>query len=162
MSPSPEEWKEEAYKAYVERWTAERAKESERRRQAGKIAIWLERSPDDAETFTKDHQAELRGVLDPILRDKGLEVEAPFLTLDSVDAVGGYTGELIIALASIPAIAQVLVAWLQRKPGREVSVEFHPSGKVKTVKAKTEEQVLSIVNTLNQEVRARASKAKKK
>jgi hypothetical protein len=162
VSPSPEEWKEEAYKAYVERWTALRAEESERRRLAGKITIWLDRSPDDAETFTKDHQAALREVLDPILRDKGLEVEAPFLTLDSADAVGGYTGELIIALASIPAIAQILVAWLQRKPGCKVRVEFHPSGKVKTVEAKTEEQVLSIVNALDQEARARASKAKKK
>jgi len=39
-------------------------------------------------------------VLRPLLHDKGLEVKAPFLTLDSVDAVGGYTGQLIIALAS--------------------------------------------------------------
>jgi hypothetical protein len=69
---------------------------------------------------------------------------------------------LIIALASIPAIAQVLIGWLQRKPGRNVRVEFHPSGKVKTVEAKTEEQVLSIVNALDQEARAGASKAKKK
>jgi hypothetical protein len=158
VSPSPGESREEAYK----RWAAERAEESERRRQAGKIAIWLERSPDDAETFTKDHQAELREVLDPILRDKELEIEAPALAVDSVDVVGGYTGELIIAVASIPAIAQVLVAWVQRKPGRTVRVEFHPSGKVKTVEAKTEEQVLSIVNALDQEARARASKAKKK
>jgi hypothetical protein len=97
-----------------------------------------------------------------ILRDKELEIEAPALAVDSVDVVGGYTGELIIAVASIPAIAQVLVAWVQRKPGRTVRVEFHPSGKVKTVEAKTEEQVLSIVNALDQEARARASKAKKK
>ena len=82
--------------------------------------------------------------------------------VDSTEAVSGYTGELIIALALIPAIAQVLVAWLQRNPGRTVRVEFHPSGEVKTVKAKTEEQVLSIVNALDQEARARASKAKKK
>lgn len=101
-------------------------------------------------------------MLDPILRDKELEIEAPALAVDSVDVVGGYTGELIIAVASIPAIAQVLVAWVQRKPGRTVRVEFHPSGKVKTVEAKTEEQVLSIVNALDQEARARASKAKKK
>jgi hypothetical protein len=101
-------------------------------------------------------------VLDPVLRDKGVEVEAPFLAVDSADAVSGYTGELIIALVSIRAIAQVLVAWLQRKPGRKVRGEFHPSGKVKTVEAKTEEQVLSIVTVLNQEARARASKVKKK
>ena len=125
MSPSHGELREEAYK----RWAAERAAESERRRQAGKIAIWLERSPDDAETFTKDHQSELREVLDPILRDKGLEVEAPALAVDSVDVVGGYTGELIIALASIQATARVLIAWLQRKPGRTVRVEFIQAGR---------------------------------
>jgi len=74
--------------------------------------------------------------------------------------VGGYTGELIIALASIasPLVTHVLVAWLQRKPGRKVRVEFHPSGKLKTVEAQTEEQVLSIAKALAQEARRRVTK----
>jgi hypothetical protein len=45
----------EAYEAYVAKWKAHEAEESERRRQAGQVAIWLGRGPDDAETFTKDH-----------------------------------------------------------------------------------------------------------
>jgi hypothetical protein len=162
VSPSPEEWKKEAYEAYVARRKAHEAEQSEIRRQAGQVAIWLDRSPDDAETFTKDHQAELREVLNPILRDKRLEVDAPFLALDAADAVSGYTGQLIIALASIPAITKVLVAWIQRKPGRKIRVEFHPSGKVKTVEAQTEEQVLSLAKALDQEARAEVPKAKTK
>jgi hypothetical protein len=119
----------------------------------------LERSPDDAKTFTRDHQAELHEVLGPLLRDKELKVEAPFMALDSAGAVSGYTGQLIIALASIPAITKVLVAWIQRKPGRKVRVEFHPSGKVKTIEAQTAEQVLSLAKALDQEARARETKS---
>jgi hypothetical protein len=149
--------KDEMDKAFA-RWAAEAAEESERRRQTGKIAIWLDRSPNDPETFTKDHQAELHEVLGPLLRDKELEVDAPFLALDSADAVSGYTGEVIIAITSIPAIAQVLVAWVKRKPGRRVRVEFHPSGKVKSVEAQTEEEVLSIVKAVDQEARLKNAK----
>ena len=162
MSSTPEEWKKEAYEAYVARWKAREAEESEARRQAGQVAIWLDRSPDDAETFTKDHQAELYEVLGPLLRDKGLEVKAPFMALDSVDAVSGYTGQLIISLAQIasPVLTAALVAWLKGRPSRKVRVEFHPSGKVKTVEAQTEEQVLSLAKALDQEARARVPKAK--
>jgi hypothetical protein len=159
---SIEEWKDEAYKAYVARWKAHEAEESERRRQGGEVAIWLGRSPDDAQTFTRDHQAELHELLGPLLRDKELKVDAPFMALDSADAVSGYTGEVIIALAYIarPLITHALVAWIRRKPGRKIRVEFHPGGKVKTVEAQTEEQVLSIAKALEQEARARESKAK--
>jgi hypothetical protein len=164
MSPTAEEWKKEAYEAYVARWKAREAEESEHRRQAGQVAVWLGRGPDDAKTFTKDHQAELYEVLGPVLRDKGLEVDAPVMTLDSADAVGGFTGEMIIALAYIarPLITHALVAWIKRKPGRKIRVEFHPGGKVKTVEAQTEEQVLSLVKALDQEARATAPKAKTK
>jgi len=70
--------KDEKDKAFA-RWAAEAAAESERRRQEGKIAIWLERGPNDAEPFTKEHQVELGEVLSPLVRDKGVEVEAPAL-----------------------------------------------------------------------------------
>jgi hypothetical protein len=160
MNPNPEDWKDEIYKAYVAKWRAYEAEESERRRREGKIAIWLERSPDDAETFTKEHQAELRGVVGAI-REKGVELEAPFMAVDAVDAVSGYTGELIIAITSIPAIAQVLVAWVKRKSGSKLRVEFHPDGKLKSVEAQTEKQVLSIAEALEREGRAKGTKAKK-
>jgi hypothetical protein len=79
--------------------------------------------------------------------------------LDSADAVSGYTGQLIISLASIGAstLTAVLVAWLKGRPGYKVRVEFHPSGKLKSVEAQTEEQVVSIANALDQEVRAKAT-----
>jgi hypothetical protein len=162
MKTPDEPWKNELYKAHFDRWAAEEAAESERRRQGGKIAIWLDRAPTDTEHFTKDLQIELYDLLSPVVRDKGLEAEAPFLAVDSVDAFSGYTGQLIIPLAAIlsPVVTHVLVAWLQRKPGRKIRVEFHPSGKVKTVEARTEEQVLSILRALDQEARAKASKAK--
>ena len=162
MSPSADEMREEAYKAYVARRQAFEAAESERRRQAGQVAIWLDRSPDDAETFTRQLQAELYEVLGPLLRDKELEIEAPFMTLDSADAVSGYIGQLIIPLAQIasPVLTAALVAWLKGRPSRKVRVEFHPSGKVKTVEAQTEEQVLSLAKALDQEARARDPKAK--
>jgi hypothetical protein len=157
VSPSAEDYKSESYKAYVERRRLYEAEQSERRRQAGQVAIWLDRSPDDAPTFTRDHQAELREVLGPLLRDKELEVHASFMAVDAADAVSGYTGELIVALASIasPLVTHVLVAWLQRKPGRKLRIEFHPSGKLKSVEAQTDKQVLSIVEALKQEACAR-------
>ena len=115
--------------------------------------------PDDAETFTEEHQVELRAVVDA-LREQRVALEAPFLAVDAADAVSGYTGQLIISLvqASSPFLTAALVAWLKR-PGRKVRVEFHPSGKVKTIEAQTDEQVLAIAAALNQEARARVPKA---
>jgi muconolactone delta-isomerase len=164
VSPSAYERRKEIYKAQVERWQAREGEESEHRRQVGQVAIWLLRSPDDAETFTSDHQEELREVLAPLLRDKELDIDAPVMALEPNGSVYGYYGQLIIALASIasPIVTHVLVAWLQRKPGRKVRVEFHPGGEVETVEAQTEEQVLSLVKALDQEARPKASKAKKK
>ena len=123
----------------------------------------MDRSPDDAETFTKDHQAELYELLGPLLRDKEFKVEALFMALDSADAVSGYTGQLIISLAQIasPVLTAALVAWLKGRPSRKVRIEFHPNGKVKTVEAQTEEQVLTIAKALDQEARAKTSKAKR-
>ena len=89
MNSKPDDWKDELYQAYVARWQAREAEESESRRQAGKIAIWLERAPDDAETFASEHQTELRTVVG-VLHHQGIGIEAPFMTLDAADAVGGY------------------------------------------------------------------------
>jgi hypothetical protein len=156
MSPNPEDWKEEAYN--VAKWRALEAEESERRKQEGKISIWLRRGPIDAETFTHEHQVELRTVVDALPRE-GLELEAPFLAVDAADAISGYTGQLIISLVqdASPFLTAALVAWLKR-PGRRVRVEFHPNGRLKTIEAQTDEQVLSITKALDEEARARAPK----
>jgi hypothetical protein len=80
--------------------------------------------------------------------------------VDAADAVGGYTGQLVISLAQIasPFLTAALVAWVKR-PSRKVRVEFHPNGKLKTIEAQTDEQVLSIAKALDQEARARVPKA---
>ena len=163
MSPKFDDWKDEAYKAYVARWAAQEAEEAERRRQEGKIAIWLERAPDDAETFTKEHQGELHGVVDA-LREKGVELEAPFMAMDAADAVSGYTGQLIIALASIaiPALTTALVVWLKGRAGRKVRVQFYPDGKLKNVEAQTPDQVVELVKAVRPEPDAQAPKKKMK
>jgi hypothetical protein len=152
--------KDELYQASVAMWKAREAEESEQRRREGKIAIWLARSPSDAETFTKEHQVELHGVV-AALREHGVELEAPFLAVDAVDAVSGHTGQLIVSLAQIasPVVTAALVAWLKGRPGRKVRVEFHPSGKLKTIEAQTDEQVLSIAAALDQEARAKIPKS---
>ena len=164
MSPTADEMREETYKAYVARRRAFEAQESERRRQAGQVAIWLDRSPDDAETFTKDHQAELYELLGPLLRDKEFKVEALFMALDSADAVSGYTGQLIISLAQIasPVLTAALVAWLKGRPGRKVRVQFHPDGKLKNVEAQTPEQVVELMNAVRTEPDSQAPKKKMK
>jgi hypothetical protein len=157
VSPTPEELKKEPYEAYV----ARQKEQSEIRRQAGQVAISLDPSPDD-KTFTKEYQAELREVLGPLLRDKGL-IKPRVVALDSADAVGGYTGEFVIALASVSQIVtHALIAWIQRKPGKGVTVEYYPDGTTKKVQAQTAEQMLSLAKVLDQEARAKVPKAKTK
>jgi hypothetical protein len=164
MSPRSDDWKDDAYKAYVAKWQAREAEEADRRRQEGKIAIWLERAGDDAPTFSHDLQAELRTVLDAARHDKEIELEAPFMTVDAVDAVSGYTGQLIVSLAQIaaPVLGMTLVAWLKGRPGRKVRVQFYPDGKLKNVEAQTPEQVVDLVKAVGHEAKSEASKKKAK
>jgi hypothetical protein len=135
---------EERKKAYA-RWAADGAEESERRRQEGKVAIWLDRGPGDAETFTKELQAELYAIVDPI-RLGGVDLEAPFLAADDISAVSGYVGQLIVPLAQIasPLVAVALVAWIKGRAGRKARMEFHPDGRLKMIEAQTPEEVISM------------------
>jgi hypothetical protein len=158
MNTNSEDLREKAYKI----WRTREAEESERRRQEGKVAIWLERGPNDAETFTKEHQAELHDIIGALHKD-GIELEAPFMAVDAADAIGGYTGQLVISLAqsASPFLLAALVAWLKGRPPRKVRIEFHANGKVKTIEAQTDDQVLSLVKTLDKEARAKVQKTRK-
>lgn len=153
---------DEIKKAAFARWEAEAAAESERRRQEGKIAIWLERAEDDAPTFTREGQNELHSIVH-MLRDER-ELEAPFLAVDAADAISGYTGQLIItaALIAAPVLKDALVAWIKGRATRKVRVEFHPNGKLKRVEAQTEEQVLEVIEAIRHEAEPSVSKKKTK
>lgn len=161
MSEGSDNWKNELYEAYVARQQAFEAEESEQRRQQGKVAIWLEPGPTDGHTFTREHQDVLGAVVGD-LRKHAEDLDAPFMALDSIDTVGGYTGQVIIPIiqAASPVLTAVVVAWIKGKPGRKVRVQFHPSGKLKTIEAETEEQVRSLAEALDQEARVRVPKSK--
>ena len=46
------------------------------------------------------------------------------MTLDSIDAVGGYTGEIAVLAQTLgPVLTGVLGAWLQSKAGRKVRLK---------------------------------------
>ncbi|PRE09674.1 hypothetical protein C6P78_27665 [Burkholderia multivorans] len=47
------------------------------------------------------------------------------MTLDAVDAVGGYTGEIAVLIQAVsPVLTGILGAWLQSKAGRKVRLKI--------------------------------------
>ena len=79
----------------------------------------------------------LRSVMAAFKKNK-IEIDAPFMTLDSVDAVGGYTGQIaVLASAFGPVLAGILGAWLQSKAGRKVRLK---DGDIE-IEARTVEEV---------------------
>ena len=112
------DWKKEAMEAIEARWAEEEARW--RRENVGKIRFYLVNASDDAPTFTADGQVVLRSVM-AALKENKIEADAPFMTLDSADAVGGYTGEIaVLVQAFSPVLTGILGAWLQSKAGRKV------------------------------------------
>ncbi len=115
------DWKDEAFRAFARRWADEEA--DWQRNNPGKLKIYLKNASDEPEAFSVQGQASLRDVIASLKKNK-IETDAPFMTLDSADAVGGYTGEIaILATAFGPVLTGILVAWLQMKAGRKVRLK---------------------------------------
>ena len=149
MNTGNSDWKDEAYKAYLTKWEAHEAQEAARRRQDGQIAIWLKPAEEDAPVFSHEQQAELRAFV-KVLREQEIEPRAPMMALDSAEAVGGYTGQFIIALAQVaaPVLTAALVTWINGKLGRKIIIEFYPGGSVKKVEAQSSEQAMAMLATV--------------
>ena len=112
---------EEAFRAFAARRAEEEAEW--RRNNPGKVKIYLGNASDEPPTISTEGQANLRSVI-AALEEGKIEADAPFMTLDSVDAVGGYTGEIaILASAFGPVLTGILGAWLQSKAGRKVRLK---------------------------------------
>lgn len=112
------DWKKEAMEAIEARWAEDEARW--RRENVGKIRFYLVNASDDAPTFSADGQVVLRSVM-AALKENKIEADAPFMTLDSADAVGGYTGEIAVLVQAFgPVLTGILGAWLQSKAGRKV------------------------------------------
>jgi hypothetical protein len=77
------------------RWRRQWAQERQRGKRAGLATMLLMPAADEPAVFSEDFQAELRSVR-ASFSENSVQFEAPFLALDAVDAVSGYTGELLI------------------------------------------------------------------
>ena len=107
------------------RWRRQWEQEHERRKEAGLVTIRLVPEADEPPVFSHDFQAEFRSLKTSLSQD-GVEAEAPFMALDSADAVSGYTGELLIPFIQFvgPVVGVVVGAWLQSKAGRKVRIKI--------------------------------------
>lgn len=100
-----------------------RREASWRRENPGKVRFYLMNAPDDPPTFSNEGQISLRGVVSA-LKEKHIDADTPFMTLDAIDAVGGYTGEIAVLIQAVsPVLTGILAAWLQSKAGRKVRLK---------------------------------------
>lgn len=115
------DWKKEALEAIAARWAEEEA--TWRKENVGKVRFYLVNASDDSPTFSTEGQVVLRSVM-IALKENKIEADAPFMTLDSADAVGGYTGEIAVLIQAFgPVLTGILGAWLQSKAGRKVRLK---------------------------------------
>lgn len=126
---------EELFAAMAERYRKE--EERWRRDNPGKVRFYLEHAPDEPPTFSEGGQSALWPVA-TALREHHIDADMPVMALDSVDAHGGYTGEIVVLLQAVgPVLTGILGAWLQSKVGRKVRLKV---GDVE-VEAKTVKEV---------------------
>jgi len=145
------DWKQEALDAMAAKWAREELEW--RAANVGKVRFYLVKATDEPPPFSAQGQVDLRDVIAAFKENK-IEVDAPFMTLDSVDAVGGYTGEIaVLANAFGPVLTGILGAWLQSKAGRKVRLK---DGDIE-VEAQTSHEVKELYN-LAVEQRAKQKK----
>lgn len=136
------DWKEEAFRAFAARWAEEEAEWW--KSNPGKVKIHLENASNEPPTFSVQGQASLQDVIASLKKNK-IEADAPIMALDSVDAVGGHTGEIaVLATAFGPVLTGILVAWLQAKAGRKVRLK---DGDIE-VEARTIEEVGKLLDVV--------------
>jgi hypothetical protein len=105
---------------------AHRAREEAlwRRENPGKVRFYLLDAPGEPPKFSAEGQSGIRSVVAAI-RDNRIEADASFMTMDAVDAVGGYTGEIALLLQAVsPVLTGILGAWLQSRVGRKLRLKF--------------------------------------
>jgi hypothetical protein len=123
---------------------------------ADRVKLTLLRAPDDVSHQEPSFQAEIKEFHDG-LKDAGVESDARWLTQDSVGGWCGYVGVIVAAAGAIKAAQPSIVAYIKRRSGRAVQVEFDGT-KIKIAEPTAEEadRVLTMV-----EERFKAKKPKK-
>lgn len=105
---------------------AHRAREEERwrRENPGKIRFYLLNALDEPPIFSAEGQSAFKNVVSA-LRDSCIDADAPFMTMDSVESISGYTGEIVTLFQAVsPVLTGLLGAWLQSRAGRRLRLKF--------------------------------------
>lgn len=147
--------REEALAAIAERFARE--EERWRRDNPGKVRFYLIHAPDEPPTFSAEGQSALWPVASA-LREHHIDADMPVMALDSVDAHGGYTGEIAVLLSAVsPVLTGILCAWLQSKAGRKLRLKVGDA----EVEAGTVKEVDQLLERAR-ELQARQERSEKK
>jgi hypothetical protein len=121
--------------------------------EADGLKLILLRASDEGTHQSPEFQQEISTVKSDFTA-RGVKADARWLTQDAVDAWCGYTGAFVVAAPFvIPAITKIIVAYLKRRTGRNVQIEF--GGVRMKLKEPTEEEVDRVLTLVEK-------KAKKK
>ena len=101
------------------------------------IKIVLRPSPEEPQLFSRETQDNMNAVLSAFY-DAGIKTRATGMAFDSIDAVGGFTGEFIALATTLGGtVVGALGTWLASRNGRKVRLKI---GDVEA-EAKTQEEV---------------------
>jgi hypothetical protein len=110
------------------------------------VKLTLLRAPEDESHQSSSFQKEILE-FDSALKASGVNSSARWLTQDSEHGWCGYVGVLVVALPTIiPAVKAVIIAYMKRRTGRKVQIEFDDlKVKVEEPTAEEADRVLKII-----------------
>lgn len=151
--------REEAFRLFEEKLARERADRNSTLWENSKVSIDLINSPDDAEIFSAEYQAELRILKDAFV-EADIEAVSKTMALDSLESFGGQVGEFVVPIAKfgIPALSGIIIGWIKARSGRTAKIEFFGDGGPKKIEASTPEEVISMIHAVKQEARRKPKK----
>jgi hypothetical protein len=120
-----------------------------------RVKLTLLRAPDDESHQHPSFQAEIKE-FDTALKDGGFESEALWLTQDSAGGWCGYVGAILAAGATIKAVPPVIIAYMKRRTGRKVQVEF--DGLKMKIEEPTADEADRVLTLIEQRYKAKRQK----
>jgi hypothetical protein len=110
------------------------------------MKLTLLRANDDESHQSASFQKEISEI-NSALKASGVESSARWLTQDSEHGWCGYVGVLVIALPTImPALKAVIIAYMKRRTGRKVQIEFDGlKMKVEEPTAEEADRILTLI-----------------
>jgi hypothetical protein len=124
MCPLTPEQLEEVEKAWADNRAFQAELNRKRRIERGELDIEFMPAQDDLPEGHPEYQAELNE-FSRLLHAAGVTFSQSAIALDSIDALGYPVGQFSLALATIvvPAVTTALVAWINKRPGRKITIK---------------------------------------